>query len=61
MKFDIFKPLVIHEQGKQTIQEDSIFPAKGEGTIHDRLFIVCDGHGGDGVGNMASSAVATSL
>ena len=61
MKFDIFKPLAIHDQGKQTIQENAIFPAKGEGTIHDRLFIVCDGHGGEGLGDLASATVSATL
>lgn len=61
MKFDIFKPLAICEQGKQDIQQNEIFPTKGMGTIHDRLFVVCDGEGGEGIGNLASATVATSL
>ena len=61
MKFDIFKPLAICEQGKQGIQQNEIFPAKGMGTIHDRLFVVCDGKGGEGIGDLASATVAASL
>lgn len=54
MKFDILKPLSTSGTGKKAIQEDSVFPALGEGTIHDKLFVVADGHGGDGKGFEAS-------
>ena len=54
MKFDILKPLSTSGTGRKAIQEDSVFPALGEGTIHDKLFIVADGHGGDGKGFEAS-------
>ena len=45
MKFEIFKPHALFEQGKVSMQADSIFPAMGEATIHDRLFVVADGMG----------------
>ena len=45
MKFEIFKPHALFEQGKVSMQGDSIFPAMGEATIHDRLFVVADGMG----------------
>lgn len=61
MKFDIFKPLVIHEQGRQTSQGNAIFPAPGEGTIHDRLFVVCEGQGDEKKAKLAGSAVASTL
>ena len=54
MKFEILKPEAIYGSGKKDIQEDCMFPALGEGTIHDRLFIVADGKGGDGKGFRAS-------
>ena len=54
MKFDILKPQSTSGAGRKAIQEDSVFPAVGEGTIHDKLFIVADGCGGDGKGFEAS-------
>lgn len=54
MKFEILKPEAISGSGKKDIQEDCMFPALGEGTIHDRLFIVADGRGGTGKGFLAS-------
>lgn len=61
MKFDIFKPLVIHEQGRQTAQGNAIFPASGEGTIHDRLFVICEGQGDERKGKKAGDIVAATL
>ena len=54
MKFEILKPEAICGSGKKDIQEDCMFPALGESTIHDRLFIVADGKGGNGKGFLAS-------
>ena len=54
MKFDILKPLSASGSGQRAIQEDCAFPAVGEGTIHDKLFIVADGVGGNGKGYAAS-------
>lgn len=42
-------------------QEDSIFPAKGEQTNSDRLFILCDGMGGHSAGEVASSSVCEAM
>ena len=56
MKFDILKPQSTSGTGRKAIQEDSVFPALGEGTIHDKLFIVADGHGGEGKGFEASES-----
>ena len=61
MKFDILKPLSVSGSGRRAIQEDSMYPALGEGTIHDRLFIVCDGIGDDGKGYMASEYFCRTL
>ena len=55
MKFDILKPQLTCGKGRQAVQEDCIFPAVGEATIHDKLFLACDGEGGDGSGYKASS------
>lgn len=42
-------------------QEDSIFPAKGTATNHDRLFILCDGMGGHDAGEVASQTVCAAM
>ena len=54
MKFDILKPQSITSTGKKAIQEDCMYPAAGEGTIHDKLFVMCDGAGEDGKGYTAA-------
>lgn len=61
MKFEIFKPHALFEQGKVSMQADSIFPAMGEATIHDRLFVVADGMGELAKGKLASKAVCQAL
>ena len=40
MKFDILKPEVFAGPGGNDTQEVFLFPAEGEATIHDKLFIV---------------------
>lgn len=57
MKFEIFTPIVIHELGQRSNQEDSVFPAKGVAASSDRLFLVCDGMGGHARGEVASANV----
>ena len=42
-------------------QEDCIFPAHGELTGDDRLFILCDGMGGHSAGEVASAAVCRAM
>ena len=61
MKFEIFKPHALFEQCKVSMQGDSIFPAMGEATIHDRLFVVADGMGELAKGKLASSAICQAL
>ena len=61
MKIKIYQPLAIHELGKRANQEDYIFPAEGEATDQDRLFILCDGMGGHEHGEVASQSVCKSL
>ena len=55
MKFDILKPQVTCGKGRRTAQEDCVFPAVGEATIHDKLFLACDGVGDNETGYQASN------
>ncbi len=42
-------------------QEDSMFPAYGQATEADRLFILCDGMGGHDAGEVASATVCEAM
>lgn len=44
----------LNEIGQRPKQEDSIYPAPGNAGISDRLFLVCDGVGGENSGEEAS-------
>lgn len=61
MKVSFFQPLSIYHQGKREMQEDSIFPAMGQASELDNLFIVCDGMGGHEKGEVASSTVTEAI
>ena len=61
MKYTFLQPQAIYELGQRSNQEDTIFPAIGNATAEDRLFIVCDGMGGHQKGEVASSIVCKSL
>ena len=60
MKYKL-EAYTIHELGQRSNQEDSIFPADGEASGDDRLFILCDGMGGHSSGEVASAAVCEGL
>ncbi|MBO4658261.1 MAG: hypothetical protein J5637_01420 [Prevotella sp.] len=61
MKFEILKPQSFCLPGKDKALEDGIFPEAGSGTIHDRLFLVADGMGGQGKGDVASASLCRSI
>lgn len=61
MKYDFYQPCAISEIGNRHNQEDSVFPEVGRATVYDRLFIVCDGMGGNECGEVASSVVAATM
>lgn len=48
MRIEINEPQAIWEIGKQSEQQDNIYPRKGEADQADRIFIVCSGHSSDG-------------
>ena len=56
MKFEI-KAYNLQELGQRQNQEDSLYPALGQSTNNDRLFILCDGMGGHEKGEVASATV----
>jgi protein phosphatase len=51
----------LNEQGKRSNNEDCISPAKGIASPEERLFVVCDGVGGENKGEVASEIVCTSI
>lgn len=51
----------LFEQGLRKKSEDNIYPKPGEATINDKLFIVCDGVGGQSSGEVASQIVSEAI
>ena len=61
LKIQIYPPQFLNEVGKRENNEDNIYPAIGEASIEDRLFLVCDGVGGSSKGEIASKIVCESI
>ena len=55
------QPYSIMELGQRANQEDSMFPALGQSTGQDRLFVLCDGMGGHAKGEVASAAICEAM
>ena len=51
----------LHEIGSKRNQEDYLWPVPPTATSDDRIFIVCDGVGGSGYGEVASKIVAQTV
>jgi PPM family protein phosphatase len=49
------------EKGKRKNIEDSIFPMKGNADFNSKVFLVCDGVGGESKGEVASKIVAETI
>lgn len=61
MKVYIKKPVALHEAGNQALNEDFVYPLVSQVNKEERLFIVCDGEGGQNAGEVASKLVALNL
>lgn len=61
MHIQIVPPQALQELGARQNQEDALFPAFGQATADDRLFLVCDGMGGHDHGEVASQTVAETI
>lgn len=55
------KIFYLNEQGRRASNEDSIFPKGGEATLEERLFVVCDGVGGQNSGEIASKITSNAI
>ncbi len=51
----------IFEIGRRKNQEDYIYPLQNTATLESRIFIVCDGVGGENKGEIASKIVSESI
>lgn len=58
---NINQPYALNEPGQRSNNEDSIYPAKGEATVSNHFFLVCDGVGGSENGEVASQTVCESF
>lgn len=61
MNIKILEPLYLHEVGQRSNNEDCIMPLAGDASVDTRIFVVCDGVGGQEKGEVASSIVSQVL
>lgn len=61
MSITIYPPVCFTETGNRSHNEDSVFPPPGRATLADRLFLVCDGVGGEHRGEVASAEACRCL
>lgn len=61
MSLTIHQPVCFNETGNRSHNEDSVFPPPGRATVTDRLFLVCDGVGGEHRGEVASAEACRCL
>lgn len=61
MKISIRKPLCFSEIGKKDNQEDFLWPSPDAVGTENRIFLMCDGVGGQDSGEVASQTAATAL
>ena len=61
MGISIKQPAALCEKGMREINEDYIFPQPTNISPNQRFFIVCDGMGGEGKGDIAAKMVANSF
>lgn len=54
MQISLHSPAGLYRIGKRANNQDAIYPALGEASGKDRLFVVCDGVGGANHGEVAS-------
>ena len=61
MAISIKQPAALCEKGMREINEDYIYPHLGQIDETQRFFMVCDGMGGEGKGNVAAKMVANHM
>ena len=61
MIIKIRKPLYFSEIGRKDNQEDFLWPSPDSVTTNSRIFLMCDGVGGQDSGEVASQTAATAL
>lgn len=61
MIIKIRKPLYFSEIGRKDNQEDYLWPSPDSVTTNSRIFLMCDGVGGQDSGEVASQTAATAL
>lgn len=61
MKIKIGQPQWFSEIGRKDNQEDYLWPNPSKATTNNRIFIMCDGVGGQDSGEVASETAATAL